>query len=117
MQLALSSDQEFFRETTSRFLREQIPVGEIRALRDDPVGFSPERWRQGADLGWTSLLVSEAHGGGSISGVGLLDLVLVAHEFGAQAAPGPRLPTNVVASALSDEPDAPHACLLDAVPT
>ena len=31
MQLALSSDQEFFRETTARFLKEQITVGDIRA--------------------------------------------------------------------------------------
>jgi alkylation response protein AidB-like acyl-CoA dehydrogenase len=113
MQLALSSDQEFFRETTARFLTEQIPVGELRALRDDPIGYSPARWRQGADLGWTSLLVSEAHGGGSISGSGLLDLVLVAHEFGAQAAPGPLVPTNVVAATLSADPGGRHAGLLE----
>ena len=117
MQLALSSDQEFFRETTAKFLKEQIPVAELRALRDDPIGYSPARWRQGADLGWTSLLVSEADGGGSISGSGLLDLVLVAHEFGAQAAPGPLLPTNLVAATLSDEAGGSHAALLDGLLT
>ncbi len=113
MQLTLSSDQEFFLETTGRFLREQITVGDLRALRDDPVGFLPDRWRQGAELGWTSLLVSEANGGGSISGSGLLDLVLVAHEFGAHAAPGPLVPTNVVAATLSEEGDGRHVDLLE----
>lgn len=101
MQLQLSSDQEFFRETTARFLDEHASVTAVRALRDDPVGFDPELWRRGADLGWTSFLVGEDHGGGSVSGQGLVDLALVAHEFGRRAAPGPLVPANVVAGALS----------------
>jgi alkylation response protein AidB-like acyl-CoA dehydrogenase len=61
-----------------------------------------EPGRRGADLGWTSFLVSEEHGGGSISGNGLVDLSIVAHEFGSHAAPGPLVATNIVAAALSD---------------
>ena len=101
MQLELTSDQEFFRETTARFLAEHASVAAVRALRDDAVGFDPELWRRGADLGWTSLLVGEDHGGGSVSGRGLVDLTVVAHEFGRRAAPGPLVATNVVAGALS----------------
>ena len=100
MLLQLTDDQEFFRDTTARFLDEHVPVGEVRRLRDDPAGFERDYWRQGAELGWTSLLVDEAHGGGSISGAGLVDLTLVADEFGRHAAPGPLVPTNVVAAAL-----------------
>ena len=101
MLVALSEDQEFFRETTARFLTQEAPPGALRALRDDAAGFVPGYWRQGAELGWTSLLVSEEHGGGTISGPGLVDLALVAYEFGHHAAPGPLVATNVVASALS----------------
>ena len=101
MLLEPSSDQEFFRETTAKFLAEFAPVGEVRRLRDDPVGFTREYWQRGAELGWTSLLVDEAHGGGSISGRGAVDLSLVAYEFGQRSAPGPLVPTNVVAAALS----------------
>jgi alkylation response protein AidB-like acyl-CoA dehydrogenase len=101
MLLGLTPDQEFFRETTARFLDEQAPPDRLRALRGDPAGFDPEYWRRGAELGWTSPLVAEAHGGGTISGAGLVDLALVAHEFGRHAAPGPLVATNVVASALS----------------
>ncbi len=60
MLLALSSDQELFSETTAKLLDELVPVGELRRLRDDPVGFDPDYWRRGAELGWTSLLVGEA---------------------------------------------------------
>jgi alkylation response protein AidB-like acyl-CoA dehydrogenase len=102
MLLELTPDQEFFRETTARFLDEHVPVGELRRLRDDAAGFGPDYWRRGADLGWTSLLVSEAAGGGTISGHPLVDLTLVAFEFGRHAAPGPLVPANLVAAALSD---------------
>jgi len=107
-----TSDQQFFRETTARFLDEQVPVGELRRLRNDPAGFDEKYWRRGAELGWTSLLVSEDHGGGTISGEGLVDLSLIAYEFGRRAAPGPLLPTNVVAAALSAAGGDEHALVL-----
>ena len=100
MRVDLTEDQELFRETTARFLADKAPVALLRERRDDPAGFDPDYWRQGAELGWTSLLVAEEHGGGSVSGQGLVDLSLVAHELGAAAAPGPLLPTAVVAGAL-----------------
>jgi alkylation response protein AidB-like acyl-CoA dehydrogenase len=102
MLLERSTDQEFFRETTARFLAEFAPVDELRRRRDDVAGFDADYWKRGAELGWTSLLVSDKHGGGSISGDGVIDLMLIAHEFGAHAAPGPLVTTNVVAAALSD---------------
>ncbi len=102
MRPQLDEDQAFFRDTTARFLDELSPVDEVRRLRGDPLGFDREYWRRGAELGWTSFLVAEEHGGGSISGAGVVDLTLVAHEFGRHAAPGPLSATNVVAGALSD---------------
>src|SRR5687768_339333 len=89
MLLELSSDQEFFQATTARFLDEHAEVAELRRLRDDASGFKRDYWRRGVELGWTSLLVSEHDGGVSISGRGLVDLTLVAYEFGRHAAPGP----------------------------
>jgi alkylation response protein AidB-like acyl-CoA dehydrogenase len=99
--LELTADQDFLRETTARFLTDQVPVDRIRDLRHLPEGFDRDYWRRGTDLGWTSLLVGEDDGGGSVSDNGLVDLTLIAHEFGRHAAPGPLAPTNVVAAALT----------------
>ena len=107
MLLNLTEDQEFFRETTDRFLTEQAAPDALRQLRDDPIGYDPAYWRRGAELGWTSLLVSEEHGGGTISDAGLADAGLVAYEFGRHAAPGPLAVVNVVAAALSEHDAAP----------
>ncbi|WP_045877830.1 acyl-CoA dehydrogenase family protein [Pseudofrankia sp. DC12] len=109
MLVELSPDQEFFRETTAKFLQEQVPAEAVRRLRDDPAGHDGEYWKRGADLGWTSLLVSEEAGGGSISGKGVVDLSLIAYEFGRHAAPGPLVPANVVAAALSEAGGADRA--------
>jgi alkylation response protein AidB-like acyl-CoA dehydrogenase len=95
-----SADQELFAETTAKFLETQCPPTTLRELKDSRVGFEPGLWRRGAELGWASLVVPETAGGGSISDSGVLDLVLLAYEFGSHAAPGPLLPANVVGAAL-----------------
>ena len=98
---ARTADQELFEKTTARYLESKYPSDHVRDLARMPSAFNPEAWQQGAALGWTSLLVPEAAGGGSISGNGLLDLLTVAYQFGRHAAPGPLLPTNLVAAALA----------------
>ncbi|ONH30838.1 acyl-CoA dehydrogenase family protein [Pseudofrankia asymbiotica] len=115
MLLELTPDQEVFREATARFLADRVPPDVIRRLRDDPAGFPSGYWSAGAELGWTSLLTREEHGGGSISGSPLVDLSILAHEFGARAAPGPLAAANVVALALSAWGGDAHAETLDAV--
>jgi alkylation response protein AidB-like acyl-CoA dehydrogenase len=103
MLLDLTPDQEFFRDTTAKFLADQVPADLLQRMAGTvPADLEAGYWRRGAELGWTSLLVSEDAGGGSISEHGLVDLSVIAHEFGRHAAPGPLLPANVVAAALSD---------------
>jgi alkylation response protein AidB-like acyl-CoA dehydrogenase len=112
-----SGDQELFEETTRRFLDSQCPASKLRDLAGSKLGYEPSYWRQGAELGWTSLVVPEEAGGGSVSGSGVVDLTLIAYEFGQHAAPGPLGPVNLVAAALGrwgtdDQRDGPLAALL-----
>ncbi len=100
MDVQLSEDQEFFRTTTRKFLEERSPLTSVRALEDDPDGFDRAYWSQGAELGWTSMLVPERDGGGSLSGDGLCDLAIIAEEMGRLVAPGPLVPVSVVADAV-----------------
>ncbi len=95
-----SDDQEFLRDTTRKFLESELPLTAVRGLADDPAGFDRGWWKRGAELGWTSMLVPEALGGGSLGG-GLIDLIIIAKEFGRLTTPGPLLPTNVVAAAVA----------------
>src|ERR1700735_622442 len=57
----LTDDQELFRETTANSLDRTCPVSTVREWSEkEPAGFPDAWWQQGAALGWTSLLVSEA---------------------------------------------------------
>ena len=104
MDLDLSSDQELFLETTRKFLTANWPTAAVRARIDEPDRSDPALVRRGAELGWTSMLVPEEHGGGTISGAGVRDLALITEEMGRFLAPGPVVPTNLVAFALAARP-------------
>ena len=108
MRKALSLDSEVVRETTAKYLGNECPLGSQKS-RYDGFGFEREFWQRGADLGWTSFLVSEEHGGGSVGGNGLADLSLIAYEFGRTGAPGPLIASNLVAAAL-DDAQGDHQC-------
>jgi alkylation response protein AidB-like acyl-CoA dehydrogenase len=101
VELELSEDQAFFQQTTRKFLAAECPIATVRSLESSPDGYAADYWIRGAELGWTSMLVPEADGGGSLSEHGLLDLVLVAEEMGRLVSPGPLVPVNVVAAALA----------------
>jgi alkylation response protein AidB-like acyl-CoA dehydrogenase len=109
VELELTDDQQLFRETTRRFLESSVPLPIVRELgRDAPDGFERAWWRHGAELGWTSMLVPEAAGGGSVSGQGVLDLTLIAEEMGRLVSPGPLVACNVVAAALGAQDAGDH---------
>ena len=67
VQLGLSEDQELFRATTAKFLDAESASAQVRRLADERAGFTSEYWRRAAELGWTTMLVAEADGGGSLS--------------------------------------------------
>jgi alkylation response protein AidB-like acyl-CoA dehydrogenase len=103
-----SQDQQLLEETTTRFLETECPLDRLRELAALPDGYDESVWQRGAELGWTSLLVPEELGGGSVSEHGVLDLALVAYQFGLHAAPGPLLGGNVVAAAIGRWGSAPQ---------
>lgn len=101
MRIDLSEEQALFQETVRRFVETETPVSRVREISENPDGFDHDWWRQAAELGWTSLLVPEDLGGGSISDDGVADLAIVAEEVGRGVAPGPLLPVNVVAASVA----------------
>ena len=102
MELELSEDQELFLETTRKLLAAEVPDPRGAGARVRSGRVHARRTGAAApSSGWTSMLVPEADGGGSLSEHGLLDLVLVAEEMGKLVAPGPLVPVNVVAAAVA----------------
>lgn len=112
--LAESDEFDLFLMTTREFLDRDMPLSRVRELHASDQSFDRRWWEQAAELGWTSLLVPETMGGGSITGDGLDDLTKVMAQLGRTVAPGPLVPVSVVAAALSDASDgAAHQDMID----
>jgi len=103
MNFSLSEDQRMLVEAAQGFTRKQSPVSRMRKLRDDPIGWSPEVWRQIGDLGWLGLPFPEAVGG---IGGKFVDLALVLEQLGATLVPEPIVPSLVAGIAIAAAGDA-----------
>ena len=94
-----------FASTTQSFLEKEASLSRLRELHEAGTSFEPDWWRRAAELGWTSLLVPEELGGGSVSGDGVQDLALVAELAGRTVAPGPLHPVSTVLAGLVEAPE------------
>ena len=100
-----SPERILFASTTQAFLEKEASLGRLRELHAAGISFEADWWRRAAELGWTSLLVPEDLGGGSVSGDGVADLALVAELAGRTVAPGPLHPVSTVLAGLVEAPE------------
>ncbi|GLP75945.1 acyl-CoA dehydrogenase [Mycobacterium antarcticum] len=111
-----SPERLLFASTARAFLDKEASIGRVRELHAAGTTFEPDWWQRAAELGWASLLVPEALGGGSVSGDGVADLALIAEQLGTTVAPGPLHPVNVVLAGLVDAENAEtHAATIEAL--
>ena len=94
-----------FASTTQSFLEKEASLARLRELHAAGTSFDIGWWRRAAELGWTSLLVPEELGGGSVSGNGVQDLALVTELAGKTVAPGPLHPVSTVLAGLVEAPE------------
>jgi alkylation response protein AidB-like acyl-CoA dehydrogenase len=102
---APNPERLLFASTTQSFLEKEASLSRLRELHEAGTSFEADWWRRAAELGWTSLLVPEDLGGGSVSGDGVADLALVAELAGRTVAPGPLHPVSTVLAALVEAPE------------
>ena len=98
MPLYHTDDQAMLRDSAAPFIADSAPVAHLRGLRDsnDQTGFSRDLWKQFAEMGFTGMLVPEAHGG---LGLGHAEAGIVLEEIGRNLTPSPFLATSVAAAA------------------
>ncbi len=101
MTTELEVEQRPLRDAARKFLDHYASSAQVHEIASATPRLDRAYWTAASDLGWTSLLVPEAAGGGSISGHPFADLGVLADESGRHVAPGPLIPCNIVAWVLS----------------
>src|SRR5947207_13478664 len=100
MDLTLTDEQRLLRESVDRFIAETYDADHRRRVASDPLGFSPEIWKQFAALGWLALPIPEAYGG---LGGGAVETGILMEAFGRGLVSEPYLSTVVIGAALIAE--------------
>ena len=100
MDLTPSDEQRLLRESADRFVNETYTADHRRRVAGDPLGFSPEIWKQFAELGWLALPIAEAHGG---LGGGAVEVGILMEAFGRGLVSEPYLSTVVIGASLISE--------------
>ena len=93
LDLTFSAEQEMLRETVRGVCATTCPLSVVRELEDDPVGYSPELWKQLAHLDLIGLQIPEEYGG---SGMTALESVVLYEEFGRSLAPSPHFVSSIL---------------------
>ena len=93
MDLGLSEVQQMLKSSAQEFLSRECPLTLVRAMEEDPRGYTDELWRQIVGLGWTGLVFPEQYGG---TGGDFLDLAVLLEEMGRSLVPSPFFSTVVL---------------------
>ena len=93
MDLGFNEVQQMLKGSAREFMTQECPLTLVRAMEEDPQGYTDELWRQMSSLGWTSLVFPEQYGG---TGGNFLDLAVLLEEMGRVLAPSPFFSTVVL---------------------
>jgi alkylation response protein AidB-like acyl-CoA dehydrogenase len=93
MNLDFTEEQLMLREAARDFLVKKFPKKVVREFEESETGYSPEIWKEIAELGWTGLVFPEKYGG---AGMTFLDLAVLLEEMGRACLPGPFFSTVVL---------------------
>ncbi|MAK11109.1 MAG: acyl-CoA dehydrogenase [Rhizobiales bacterium TMED83] len=99
MAFVLSEEQTMLRDMAKQFFSEQVPVTNLRKIRDDGSedGFDRDVWKQIVELGFAGILIPEDLGG---TGFGPMGIGIVMQEAGRTLAASPLYATAVLGAGM-----------------
>ncbi len=100
MDLDFTEEQNMLREMVRGVCERHCPLETVRALEDDPRGYSEDLWKQLSELGLVGILIPEAHGG---QGQSLIEAAILYEELGRGLVPTPHLVSAVLAASALEQ--------------
>lgn len=97
MDLSLSGEQRQLVDSFAALFARESTSDRVRAV--EPLGFDPALWKALVDTGSVEMAVAQERGG---SGASVLDLALIAEQYGRAVASAPLVEAQVAARLLAD---------------
>ena len=95
MDLSLTEEQEMIKTAARDFVQRKCDKRTLLALDKTDVGFSPEIWKEAAELGWLGMVVPEKYGGEETS---LTDVAVLFEELGRGPVSGPFFSSGILSN-------------------
>lgn len=93
MDVIFTEEQEMLRASAREFLDKECTEEVVKEVEESRLGYSPDLWKQIAELGWLGLVYPEQYGG---SGMNLEDLAVLYEEFGRASYASPYTSTVIL---------------------
>ncbi len=97
MDFSLTEEQNLLKNSVARYLRDAYRFEDYLSAVASPEGMKGGAWRQMADMGWLGLAFDDAAGG---AGLGPIELLSLAEEFGRANCVEPYLANVVLAGGM-----------------
>jgi alkylation response protein AidB-like acyl-CoA dehydrogenase len=97
MDLDFTPEQEMLRDAVAGVSARHCGLDVVRAMEDDPIGYSDAFWTQLGELGLLGMTLPEEYGGSAMS---MLDGVVVYTELGRALAPSPHFVSSVMSAGV-----------------
>jgi alkylation response protein AidB-like acyl-CoA dehydrogenase len=95
MDLEFSEEQNVLRDMVRGVCAEHCPLETVRALEDDPRGYSEPLFKEFAELGLLGILIPEAFGG---AGQSIVEAAILYEELGRAVTPTPHFVSSVLSA-------------------
>ncbi|MDO7676699.1 MAG: acyl-CoA/acyl-ACP dehydrogenase, partial [Gammaproteobacteria bacterium] len=97
MNLNYSDEQNMLREQVLKFCETNYDFADREKILDSEAGYSPENWKEFAELGWLAVPFSEDNGGYNF---GPIELTVLFEEFGKSLVVEPYLSSVVMSGTI-----------------
>jgi alkylation response protein AidB-like acyl-CoA dehydrogenase len=100
LNFGFTEEQDLLRKTARDVLAAR--QSHVREILDGDEAYSQALWKELAELGWTGLVLPEAHGG---AGLSIVELCIVLEELGSRLTPVPLLSSAIAGASVLDAGD------------
>ena len=104
MPIAILEEHNDLADSVRSYVARVAPSEVLHEALENPIPNPPPYWKSAAEQGLQGIHLAESVGG---QGFGILELAIVAAEFGYGAVPGPFVPSAIASALISaNDPDA-----------
>src|SRR4030067_2178745 len=97
LDLALNETEQLLKKAGSDYMKRFATKNVIQKLQESETGYTPELWKEAADMGWFGIVIPDQYGG---VGYNLTAAAVLFEELGTGPLPGPFFNSGILSALI-----------------